>query len=81
VQSKGDYGAGASQYQWRKIAMTKPDINIEEQSVSGDIRTKDGQIVNVKVEVPSDGSLAAEELIDAAMQMIQQSYPGAKWLT
>jgi hypothetical protein len=59
--------------------MIKPTVNVEEQSVSGDIRTKGGQIITVKVEVPSDGSLAAEELIDAALQMIQQSYPGAKW--
>jgi hypothetical protein len=61
--------------------MTQPIVNVEEQSVSGDIRTKDGQIINVKVEVPSDGSLVEEELIDAALQMIRQSYPGAKWVT
>jgi hypothetical protein len=60
--------------------MTRPTVNAEEQSVSGDIRTKDGQIVNVKVEVPSDGSLWDEELIEAALLMIQQSYPGAKWV-
>jgi hypothetical protein len=59
--------------------MSKPTVNVEEQSVSGDIRTRDGQIVNVKVEVPSDGSLWDEELIDAALLMIQQSYPGARW--
>ena len=59
--------------------MTQPLANVEEQSVSGDIRTRDGQIINVKVEVPSDGSLWDEELIDAALQMIQQSYPGAQW--
>jgi hypothetical protein len=59
--------------------MVKPIVNIEEQSVNGDIRTKEGQIINVRVEVPSDGSLWAEELIDAALQMIQRSYPGAKW--
>ena len=59
--------------------MTTLTVNVEEQSVSGDIRTRDGQIINVKVEVPSDGSLWDEELIDAALQMIQQSYPGAKW--
>jgi hypothetical protein len=57
----------------------KPTVNVEEQAVSGDIRTKDGQVVNVKVEVPSDGSLWAEELLDAALLMIQQSYPGARW--
>jgi hypothetical protein len=50
--------------------MTQPTVNVEEQAVSGDIRTKDGQVVNVKVEVPSDGSLWDEELIDAALQMI-----------
>jgi hypothetical protein len=61
--------------------MTQPSVNVAEQSVSGDIRTKDGQIINVKVEVPSDGSLVEEELIDAALQMIRQSYPGAKWVT
>jgi hypothetical protein len=61
--------------------MTQPSVNVAEQSVSGDIRTKDGQIINVKVEVPSDGSLVEEELIDAALQMIRQSYPGAKWAT
>jgi hypothetical protein len=33
----------------------------------------------VKVEVPSDGSLWDEELIDAALMMIQQSYPDAQW--
>jgi hypothetical protein len=60
--------------------MTKPIINVEEQSVSGDIRTKGGQVVNVKVEVPSDGSLWDEELIEAALMMIQQSYPGAQWV-
>jgi hypothetical protein len=54
-------------------------VNIEEQSVRGDIRTKDGQVINVKVEVPSDGSLWDEELIEAALMMIQQSYPGAQW--
>ncbi len=59
--------------------MSKPIVNVEEQSVSGDIRTKDGQVINIKVEVPSDGSLWGEELIDAALMMIQQSYPGAKW--
>jgi hypothetical protein len=35
----------------------------------------------VKVEVPSDGSLWDEELIDAALMMIQESYPGAQWVT
>jgi hypothetical protein len=60
--------------------MSKPIINVEEQSVTGDIRTKDGQIVNVKVEVPSDGALWEEELIEAALMMIQQSYPGAQWV-
>ena len=60
--------------------MTNPVVNVEEQSVSGDIRTKDGQSVNVKVEVPSDGSLWDEELIEAALMMIQQSYPGAQWV-
>ena len=60
--------------------MTKPTANVEEQSVSGDIRTKDGQIVNVKAEVPSDGSLWEDELIEAALMMIQQSYPGAQWV-
>ena len=59
--------------------MTNPAVNVEEQSVSGDIRTRDGQIIDVKVEVPSDGSLWDEELIEAALMMIQQSYPGAKW--
>jgi hypothetical protein len=59
--------------------MTSPLVNTEEQSVSGDIRTKDGQVIKVKVEVPSDGSLWDEELIEAALMMIQQSYPGAKW--
>ncbi|NTU65643.1 MAG: hypothetical protein HGB05_20145 [Chloroflexi bacterium] len=59
--------------------MTQPLANVEEQSVSGDIRTRDGQIINVKVEVPSDGSLWDEELIEAALIMIQQSYPGAQW--
>jgi hypothetical protein len=60
--------------------MTKLVVNVEEQTVSGDIRTKDGQIINVKVEIPSDGSLWAEELIEAALMMIQQSYPGAQWV-
>ena len=59
--------------------MSKPIVNVEEQSVNGDIRTKDGQIINVKVEVPSDGSLWEDELIEAALMMIQQSYPGAQW--
>ena len=59
--------------------MTTLTVNVEEQSVSGDIRTRDGQIINVKVEVPSDGALWTEELIDAALQMIQQSYPSARW--
>ncbi|MBP7690172.1 MAG: hypothetical protein KA765_19805 [Thermoflexales bacterium] len=59
--------------------MTTLTVNVEEQSVSGDIRTRDGQIINVKVEVPSAGSLWDEELIDAALQMIQHSYPGARW--
>ena len=60
--------------------MTNFTVNVEEQSVSGDIHTKDGQIIHVKVEVPSDGSLWDEELIDAALLMIQQSYPGAQWI-
>lgn len=59
--------------------MAKPTVNVEAQSVSGDIRTRDGQIINIKVEVPSDGSLWEDELIDAALMMIQQSYPGAQW--
>ena len=59
--------------------MTQVSVNVEEQSVTGDIRTKDGQVINVKVEVPSDGSLWDEELIEAALMMIQQSYPGARW--
>ena len=59
--------------------MSKPIVNIEAQSVSGDIRTRDGQLINVKVEVPSDGTLWDEELIDAALQMVQQTYPGAQW--
>jgi hypothetical protein len=57
-----------------------PDVNVSEQSVSGDIRTKDGQIINVKVIIPGDGSLVKEELIDAALQMIWRTYPGAKWV-
>jgi hypothetical protein len=60
--------------------MTQPTVNLEEQSVSGNVRTKDGQVINVKVEVPGDGSLVEEELIDAALQMIRQTYPGAKWV-
>ena len=60
--------------------MSKPIVNVEKQSVNGDIRTKDGQIINVKVEVPSDGSLWEDELIEAALMMIQQSYPGAQWV-
>lgn len=60
--------------------MSQLTVNAEEQSVSGDIRTRDGQIINVKVEVPSDGSLWNEELLDAALMMIQQSYPDAKWV-
>jgi hypothetical protein len=60
--------------------MTQLTVNVEEQSVSGDIRTRDGQIINVKVEVPGDGSLWDEELIDAALQMIWRTYPGAKWV-
>jgi hypothetical protein len=59
--------------------MAQLTVNVEEQSVSGDIRTKDGQVINVRVEVPSDGSLWDEELIDAALQMIGRTYPGAKW--
>jgi hypothetical protein len=59
--------------------MSKPIVNVEEQSVSGDIRTQDGHVINIKVEVPGDGSLWVEELLDAALMMIQQSYPGAKW--
>ncbi len=59
--------------------MTTLTVNVEEQSVTGDIRTTDGQVINVKVEVPSDGSLWDEELIEAALVMIQQSYPGARW--
>ena len=60
--------------------MTKPTVNVEEQSVSGDIRTKDGQVISVKVEVPSGGSLWEDELIEAALMMIQESYPGAQWV-
>jgi hypothetical protein len=59
--------------------MTKLVVNVEEQSVSGDIRTKDGQVINIKVEVPSSGSLWEDELIEAALMMIQESYPGAQW--
>lgn len=60
--------------------MSQLTVNAEEQSVTGDIRTHDGQVLNVKVEVPSDGSLWDEELIEAALMMIQQSYPDAKWV-
>ena len=28
--------------------MTKPIVNVEEQSVSGDIRTPDGQVINAR---------------------------------
>ena len=59
--------------------MPQLTINFEEQSVTGDIRTQAGQVLNVKVEVPSDGSLWDKELIEAALQMSQQSYPGARW--
>lgn len=60
--------------------MAKPIVNVEEQSVSGDIRTKEGQVINIKVEVPSNGSLWEGELIEAALMMIQESYPGAQWV-
>ena len=50
----GRAGSGA-------MSMTKPTVNVEEQSVSGDICTQDGQVINVKVEVPSDGSLWDED--------------------
>jgi hypothetical protein len=61
--------------------MSTLTVNVEEQSVSGDIRTRDGKIISVKVEVPSSGSLWEEELIEAALMMIQESYPGAQWAT
>ena len=60
--------------------MAQLTVNVAEQSVSGDIRTKDGQIIHVKIEVPRDGSLWDEELIEAALQMIWRTYPGAKWV-
>jgi hypothetical protein len=60
--------------------MTQLVVNVQEQSVSGDIRMKDGQIIHVKVKIPSDGSLWEEELIDAAMQMLQASYPLCRWM-
>jgi hypothetical protein len=60
--------------------MSKPTVNLEEQSVTGDVRTRDGQVINIKVQVPSDGSLAAEELLEAALMMIQPQYPGTKWV-
>jgi hypothetical protein len=60
--------------------MIKVDLsNEEEPIVTGDIRRKDGQVIEVTAHVPSDGSLVEEEAIDAALMMIQQSYPGAKW--
>jgi len=54
--------------------------NAEEPIVTSDIRTKDGQVIEVTVHVPSDGSLVEEEAIDAALQMIRRTYPGAKWV-
>ena len=60
--------------------MIKVDIsNAAEPIVTGDIRTKEGQVIGMTVHVPSDGSLVEEEAIDAALMMIQQSYPGARW--
>jgi len=61
------------------MSMSIPTVNVEKPSVSSDLRTLDGQVINVRVEVPGDGSLWDEELIEATLMMIQQSYPGAQW--
>ena len=60
--------------------MTQPTSTSKNNRSAATSARKDGQIINVKVEVPSDGSLWDEELIDAALMMIQQSYPGAQWI-
>jgi len=53
--------------------------NADEPIVTGRIRTKDGQSIDVEVRVPSDGSLWDEEAIEAALMMLQATYPGCRW--
>jgi len=53
--------------------------NEAEPIVTGRIRTKDGQEIDVQVHVPSDGSLVEEEVRDAALMMLGQQYPGCRW--
>ena len=53
--------------------------NADEPIVTGRIRTKEGQAIDVEVRVPSDGSLWDEEAIEAALMMLQATYPGCRW--
>jgi len=48
-------------------------------AVRGRVRAADGRLCAVEVHVPHGGSLAPEELRDAALTMVQARLPGAAW--
>lgn len=47
--------------------------------VRGRVRAPDGRLHAVEVHVPHDGSLAPEELRDAALTMLEAKLPGVAW--
>jgi hypothetical protein len=51
----------------------------EEYTVSARVWLTDGTYRNVQIVVPSDGSLCDEEVLDAALFMAREAYPGCVW--
>ena len=47
-----------------------------EYTVSARVQLTDGTYRNVQIVVPSDGSLWDEEILDAALWMARETYPG-----
>lgn len=50
-----------------------------EYTVSARVRLSDGTYRNVQIVAPSDGSLWDEEILDAALWMARETYPGCAW--
>ena len=47
--------------------------------VAGRLRLSGNRTIDATIEVPEDGTLADEELVEAALVLLRENYPGARW--
>jgi hypothetical protein len=47
--------------------------------VAGRLRLSGKRTIDAGIEVPEDGTLADEELVEAALVLLRKDYPGARW--